>query len=94
VADILAKILKPADMRVIERRACIRQAWERVLGENLQSQTRLVDYKGKVLWVEVASSPWMQEFQFLRPQILENLQTILGPQIVSDIRFRLGAEIQ
>jgi predicted nucleic acid-binding Zn ribbon protein len=92
VGEVLQKILKPAELKMLERRALIRRAWEQAVGEHLRPRTRLLDYKKKVLWVEVPSSPWMQELQFLKPQILEELQNLLGPGVVTDLRFRIGAK--
>lgn len=77
---------------MLERRAQIRQAWEQAVGEHLRPWTRLLDYKKKVLWVEVGSSPGMQELQFLKPRILKDLQGLLGPGVVTELRFRIGVE--
>lgn len=92
VKEILSKILKPADLRVLKRHTEIRQAWEQVIGERLRPHTRLVDYKKKVLWVEVPSSHWMQEAQFLKPQIMQALEDRLGPGVVNDLRFTIRTE--
>ncbi|MFP3868581.1 MAG: DUF721 domain-containing protein [Desulfobacteraceae bacterium] len=92
LGEVLKKILKPADLRATGQRAQIRWAWERVVGDQLRSQTRLVNYQRKVLWIEVRSSLWMQELQFLKPQILADLQELLGPGVVKDLRFTIGAE--
>ncbi|MDD3579424.1 MAG: DUF721 domain-containing protein [Desulfobacca sp.] len=92
VGEVLQKILKPADLRLTEQRARIRWAWEQSVDEYFKPQTRLVDYQRKILWLEVPSSFWMQELQFLKPQILANLTELLGPGVVNDLRFRMGTE--
>ncbi|MBW1952903.1 MAG: DUF721 domain-containing protein [Deltaproteobacteria bacterium] len=92
VSEVLKKVLKPADLLVTQQRAQIRAAWERIISDQLRAQTRLVDYQRKVLWVEVQSSLWMQELQFLKSKILADLNEILGPGVVNDLRFRIGAE--
>lgn len=48
--------------------------WERLVGVQMASVTtpRSVDGSG-TLWVEVASSAWMQELQLMSPTILKEL---------------------
>ncbi|OPX19313.1 MAG: hypothetical protein BZ151_09935 [Desulfobacca sp. 4484_104] len=91
---MLQKILKPADLRLTEQRARIRWAWEQAVAEQFKAQSRLVDYQRKILWIEVPSSLWMQELQFVKPQILANLNELLGSGVVNDLRFRIGTEKQ
>ncbi len=90
VAEVLEKVLKPADLQVLELRSRIRGAWEAAAGEAVAKMTRLVDYKGKVLWVEVPSNVWMQELQFRKGALLRSLQAALSPKALRDLRFTLA----
>jgi predicted nucleic acid-binding Zn ribbon protein len=90
VRQVLEELLKPGDRSALEQRSRIRQVWERVLPAMLLPHTRLVDVRRRELWVEVSAGPWMQELQFLKPRIIQELGKALGPGIIRDLRFRLG----
>jgi hypothetical protein len=69
----------------------IRRIWEAVVPPGLQSHARLIDLRRKELWVEVSTSPYNQELQFLKPKILDALDRALGPGKVKDVRVRVGS---
>jgi len=41
--------------------------------------------------VEVQASPWIQELQFYKPAILQELARTLGPGIIREVRFTISA---
>ncbi len=89
IGEILNKILKPADLRQLELHARLRQVWEQNLGPLLNQNTQLIDFNRNVLYVEVATNPWVQELHFLKPRILAAMQRELGENVVKDIKFRV-----
>lgn len=90
VKDVLQGILSPGERDSLELRQHIRRIWEAVVPAALLNNARLVDLRHKELWVEVSSSPWSQELQFLKPKILAALDRTLGPGKVKDLRVRVG----
>lgn len=46
--------------------------------------------KNKILMVSVTNSSFIQEFQFIKDEIISSLNNSLGQQIIIDIKFRLG----
>jgi hypothetical protein len=90
VKDVLQDLLKPGDREALELRRRIRQVWEAVAPAALQAQARLVDLRHKELVVEVRDHVWSQELQFLKPQILEELDRALGPGKIKGVRVRVG----
>jgi hypothetical protein len=74
----------------MELRQRVRAAWEQAAPAALREQARLVDLKRQDLWVEVSSSAWMQELQFLKPRILEALEKFLGPGVIREVRGKVG----
>ncbi|MGQ9688449.1 MAG: DUF721 domain-containing protein [Desulfobaccales bacterium] len=90
VAQILEGLLRPGDWRALEIRQKIRAAWEQVVPERHRRQSRLIDLKRGVLWVEAASSALVQELQFLRPRIQAALDKALGVGVIKEIRFQVG----
>ena len=66
------------------------QQWEDVVGPTIAQNTRPEAIKGKLLLVNVSSAPWMQQLQFLKPELIEKLNEALGKEVVGDIRFKIG----
>lgn len=92
VKEVLKELLKPADREALEQRRRVRRVWEAVLPPSLLPHTRLVELRRRELWVEVSSSSWGQELQFIKPMILQELEMALGPGVVRDLRVRLGED--
>jgi hypothetical protein len=90
VTELVQKILSPGDRDALELRHRIRRVWEAVVPPGLQAHARLIDLRRKELWVEVSASPYSQELQFLKPEILDALDRALGPGKVKDVRVRVG----
>ena len=66
------------------------QQWKDVVGPVIAENTRPEAIKGKLLLVNVSSAPWMQQLQFLKPELIEKLNESLGKGVVGDIRFKIG----
>lgn len=92
IQEILAKILKPRDLRQLELYARLRQAWEEHVSDSIRGHTRLLDFQKKCLLVGAASHAWVQELHFHKPRILAALQRQLGEKQIKDIQFLLSDE--
>jgi predicted nucleic acid-binding Zn ribbon protein len=66
------------------------QQWKDAVGATIAQNTRPEAIKGKLLLVHVSSAPWMQQLQFLKPELIEKLNQTLGKELVEDIRFQIG----
>ncbi len=66
------------------------QQWKDVVGPAIAENTRPEAIKGKLLLVNVSSAPWMQQLQFLKPELIEKLNETLEKDVVGDIRFKIG----
>ena len=66
------------------------QQWKDVVGPAIAENTRPEAIKGKLLLVHVSSAPWMQQLQFLKPELIEKLNETIGKEVVGDIRFKIG----
>jgi predicted nucleic acid-binding Zn ribbon protein len=90
LSQVLEGLIRPADWQALKERQRVRAAWEQVVPEALRQQARLVDLRRRVLWVEVTTSSWLQELQFLKPLILKELEKILGPDLIRDLQAKVG----
>jgi len=61
--------------------------WEEVVGEAIAAHTSVVGIRGGVLVVRVGSPSWRNELFFMKPKILEKLNSTIGEDVVKDIRF-------
>jgi predicted nucleic acid-binding Zn ribbon protein len=66
------------------------QQWKDIVGPEIAENTRPEAIKGKLLLVNVSGAPWIQELQFLKPELIEKLNETLGKEVVGDIRFKIG----
>jgi predicted nucleic acid-binding Zn ribbon protein len=103
MTDIRKKMSKPAALGTILEQAVeasridvdldayrLWQHWDEVVGAAIAQNTRPEAIKGKLLLVNVSSAPWMQQLQFLKPELIEKLNQTLGKGLVEDIRFQIG----
>ncbi len=65
-------------------------AWEEIVGEPVALQARPSIIRNRILFIEVSHPTWIQQLQFLKPALLEKVNSFLGEPFIEDIRFRLG----
>jgi len=65
-------------------------AWKEIVGETIALQTQPRSLRNQILFLDVSHSTWIQQLQFLKPQLLEKLNAFLGKPLIRDIRFKLG----
>jgi hypothetical protein len=64
--------------------------YTRVVGAAFRAQTMPERLTGTTLAVRVASSPIAHELTLLRAEILARMSRELGPNVVTDLRTRVG----
>ncbi len=84
---IIARWSGASDVITSERIAC--GAWKKAVGKRLGECTRAVKLVRGRLVVEVEDETWRKNLWSLRYQILKNLEKAIGPDIVSDVEFRV-----
>lgn len=65
--------------------------WEGIVGQTIADNARPAAFKGDILLVNVTSSPWMQQLQFLKKDIVQKINTAFGKQLVKEIKFKIGS---
>ena len=64
--------------------------WDNAVGEVIAGNARPEAFKGKLLLVNVTSSTWAHQLQFLKKDIIDKVNQALGQALVEDIRFKIG----
>ncbi len=63
--------------------------WEKAVGKDIARHARPAKFRGKVLWLDVSDSIWMQQLQFLKTTLLAKINSQFDSVEVEDIRFQL-----
>ena len=90
IRSILEQTLKALEIEVPLKTYSIFRVWKEIVGEAVALQTRPRAIRNQILFIDVSHSTWMQQLQFLKPTLLEKINTFLGDPYFQDIRFRLG----
>jgi len=64
--------------------------WKGVVGSAVAENARPAAFKGNLLLVHVSSSPWLQQLQFLKADIVVRLNQALQQELVKEIKFKIG----
>jgi predicted nucleic acid-binding Zn ribbon protein len=66
------------------------EAYSGAVGEMLRARTEPERLNGKILQVRVASSALAHELTMLKRDVLERMARLIGADIVTDLRTRVG----
>ena len=92
LGDILASALRTLPAAAALADFALWTRWEEIVGEALARHARPVRIRRGVLLVHVDDSVWMQELQFLKHDIRDRLNTVLGRSAVREIFLALAAD--
>ena len=84
--NLLKSIRTGSDAQLVE----VWELWDGVVGETIAKNARPAAFKGKLLLVEVSSSTWMHQLQFLKTDIIEKINHAFGKEMVDEIKFKIG----
>jgi predicted nucleic acid-binding Zn ribbon protein len=66
------------------------KAWPEIVGEDIARRTEISSLKFHTAVVKVSNAMWIQELNFLQPQILARVTERLGDDVVRELRFVRG----
>ena len=88
--SVLEKTLKTLEIDVPLKTYTILGAWNEIVGESVAVHSQPRSIRNRILFIDVSHPTWMQQLQFLKPTLLEKVNTFLGEPLIQDIRFKLG----
>jgi len=65
--------------------------WDKAVGDAIANQAQPAFVRGGILFVKCSSSAWMQQLHFMKDKIRDELNRLLGKEMVKEIRFQIGA---
>jgi hypothetical protein len=90
IRSILEKTVKTLEIDVPLKTYSILGAWNEIVGESVAGHSQPHSIRNRILFIDVTHPTWMQQLQFLKPTLLEKVNTFLGESLIQDIRFKLG----
>ena len=90
IGDIIDHVLKTCRQDFDGDLARVWSLWDTAMGDAIAKNTRPEAFKGKLLLVNVNSSAWMHQLQFLKKDMIDKINTAFGKELVQDIKFKIG----
>ena len=87
INDVLNIQRKDHDAELIQ----VWNLWDSIVGRAVAENARPAAFKGNLLLVNVSSSPWVQQLQFLKNDIIAKLNRALKKELVEEIKFKIGS---
>lgn len=64
--------------------------WSSIIGEDLSKKSYVSALKDQVLFVHVENSVWLQQFSFMKQDIIKKVNAYLNLEYVKDVQFRIA----
>lgn len=84
--NLLKSIRTGSDTQLVR----VWELWDDAVGETIAKNARPSAFRGKLLLVEVSSSTWMHQLQYLKSDIIDKINGAFGEKMVEEIKFRIG----
>jgi hypothetical protein len=66
------------------------QSWEQAVGPVIAARTQPLRLVGGVLTVTVSSGPWMQQLSFMKAELRDRVNALIGEDRIKEIALRSG----
>lgn len=90
IGNIIGNVLKTCRNDFDENLAQVWSRWDRAVGDSIAKNARPAAFKGTLLLVNVTSSAWMHQLQFLKNDIIKQINQSMGKDLVKEIKFKIG----
>lgn len=90
IGSIINKTLKTYRCQSDGELSKIWSLWNSAVGEAIAENAQPAVIRGKLLVVNVSSSTWIQQLQYLKKDMLKKINDVLGKQLVDEIKFKVG----
>jgi predicted nucleic acid-binding Zn ribbon protein len=64
--------------------------WNKAVGDAVARQAQPAFVRGGTLFVNCTAPAWLQQLQFMKAQMLDELNRLLGNEAIKEIRFQIG----
>ena len=64
--------------------------WENIVGNMVAKNSRPAAFKNKILLVHVTGASWIHNFQFIKKNIINKINSAMSNELVEDIKLVIG----
>jgi hypothetical protein len=90
-AEVVATVLKKYGCAREMREHRVAMRWREIVGDLVASRAWPDGLDKGVLWIRVRTSTWVHQLSFLKAEIVERANRVVGdPPLVREVRFHLG----
>ena len=89
--DSLAEVSADLGLPEPDALAVLVDEWESLVGPELAPHCRLTSLRDGVLRVTVDTAPRGTQLRYLEGELVERAASLLGPDVVRELRVRIGA---
>ncbi len=90
IGEILNQVVNSVRSESDSQLTKVWEIWSEAVGQTIAANAQPAAFKGDLLLVNVTSSPWLHQLQFLKKEIINKLNQNLGKNLINDIRFKIG----
>ena len=90
ISNVIDGVLKQYYSKPGDTLNAVWQIWDETVGETIAQNARPAALKESLLIVHVSSSTWIHQLQFLKNDLINQLNTVLGKAIITEIKFKIG----
>lgn len=90
LGQVLASIMDQCRSRNAGGIAHLAYVWQKTVGTPISENAKPYAMKGSLLLVHVSSSVWMHQLQFLKDELIDQLNRELEQGRIIDIKFKIG----
>ena len=90
LGDVLDTVLKKQKLALPKKDIQIMTAWGKAVGSTIAAQTAMERFANGTLYIKVSNSVWMQQLQFMKEEITERINDVLGARRIRNILFSIG----
>jgi len=90
LGDILSKVMGEHGLGRGGLMAKLLSVWDKTVGAGIAKHALPESIKGGILTVTVDSPVWMHQLSMMAPGLIEKINSVMGADTVSDIKFRSG----
>lgn len=90
MADLLDSVFSGTPTASRLREGKIWLVWDTAVGRQIAGKARPQSFRDGILTVAVANAPWMQQLTFLKRDLIQKVNDLLGENLVRDIYLKAG----
>ena len=92
LASILDHLRQTTNLGTQMDQAEIWEKWPEIVGDPLWFHGKPVKFRRKKLYVEVDSPVWMHNYAYVKPDILNRINSLAGYALVQDLHLALQGD--